>query len=44
MVEEFSITESYKSSSFLETGMMFRAVRSRWSGIVTGVEMGLKDC
>jgi hypothetical protein len=44
MVEEFSMRESYKSSNFLDDGIMLIVVRTEWSGIPKGVIIGLRDC
>ena len=43
MVEEFSMTESYKSSNFFEDGIMFLVVRIECSGIAGGGKIGLRD-
>jgi hypothetical protein len=44
MVELFSMRESYKSSNFLDDGIMFIVVSTECSGIPTGVNIGLRDC
>jgi hypothetical protein len=44
MVEEFSMRESYRSSNFLDDGIMLIVVRTEYSGIPIGVIIGLSDC
>jgi hypothetical protein len=44
MFEVFSMRESYKSSNFLDYGIMLIVVRIECSGIPIGVNIGLRDC